>query len=188
MRVQTTAIVLFTSLLAISSTSFAKGGHNGSANHTGVSAKSSVFTAIYDTDGNGTVTTAEVTAVRTADFNEADGDDSATLSLAEYQNLETNTQTREISKMFEILNTDTTSSGLTLAEFSANTTATTAVTNAFALADTDGDSALSLAEFTVLQGYKTGSIWGFAGLDTDVSKTLTLTEFLAGRVGHGGKR
>lgn len=187
MLIKTASIALFASLLVISSPSFAKGGsgHNGGL-HAGLYGKSSAFLAIYDTDGNGTVTTAEVTAVRTADFNTADVNSSSTLSLAEYQNLEATTQTREINAMFAVLDTDANSS-LTLAELSVNTTATTTVTNAFALADTNSDSALSLAEFTVLQGYKTGSIWGFASLDTDASKTLTLAEFLAGRVaGHGG--
>lgn len=185
MRIQTASIVLLGTLLSISSASFAKGGNHG-GNPTGVSGKSSVFTAIYDTDGNGTVTTAEVTAVRTADFNTADADTSSTLSLAEYQALETTTQAREIKAMFTILDTDV-SSSLSLSEFSANTNSTTAVSNAFTLADGDSNSALNLAEFTALQGYKTGSIWGFAGLDTDASKTLTLTEFLAGRAGVGGK-
>ncbi|WP_298607249.1 hypothetical protein [uncultured Thiothrix sp.] len=184
MRIQTASIILLGSLLSISTASFAKGG---APNHSGVSGKSSVFTAIYDTDGDGAVTTAEVTAVRTADFNAVDTDSSATLSLAEYQNLETNTQTREIKAMFKVLDTDL-NSALSLSEFAANTSVTTAVSNAFALADSDNNSALSLDEFTVLQGYKTGSIWGFAALDTDASKTLSLTEFLAGRpAGTGGK-
>lgn len=188
MSIKTASIVLLGTLLSISSASFAKGGSGGSSTHTGVSSKSSVFTAIYDTDGNGTVTTAEVTAVRTADFNAVDTDSSATLSLAEYQNLETNSQTREIKAMFKVLDTDL-NSALSLSEFAANTTATTAVNNAFALADSDSNSALSLDEFTALQGYKTASIWSFAHLDTDASKTLTLAEFLAGRAtGNAGKR
>ena len=59
MRIQTASIILLGSLLSISTASFAKGG---APNHSGVSGKSSVFTAIYDTDGDGAVTTAEVTA------------------------------------------------------------------------------------------------------------------------------
>jgi Ca2+-binding EF-hand superfamily protein len=188
MRIQTASVVLLGTLLSISSASFAKGGAGGSPAHAGAAGKSSVFTAIYDTDGDGTVTSAEVTAVRTVDFNAVDSDTSATLSLAEYQNLETNTQTREIKAMFKVLDTDL-NSALSLTEFTANTTASTAVSNAFALADSDSNSALSLDEFTVLQGYKTGAIWGFAALDADASKTLTLAEFLAGRAGgNGGKR
>lgn len=183
MSIKTASVVLLSTLLSISTASFAKGGQG---NHSGVSGKSSVFTAIYDTDGDGTVTTAEVTVVRTADFNAVDTDSSATLSLAEYQNLETNTQTREIKAMFKVLDTDL-NSALSLSEFAANTTVSTAVSNAFALADSDSNSALSLDEFTALQGYKTGSIWGFAALDKDASKTLTLAEFLASRAG-GGKR
>ena len=177
MRMQTASLVLLGTLLSVSSASFAKGG-DASGLHAGLYGKSSVFTAIYDTDGDGTVTTAEVTAVRTTDFNTADVDASTTLSLAEFQNLETTLQTREIAAMFAALDTDT-SSTLSQAEFTANTTATTAATNAFALADANSDSALSLAEFTTLQAHKTGSIWEFAKRDTDASKTLSLSEYLA---------
>ncbi len=190
----TLPVVLLGTLLSVPCVSVAKGGHGGSHGglHAGLYGSSSVYTAIYDTNDDGTVTTAEVTAVRTADFNTADVNASATLTLAEFQNLETTVHNREIAAAFAILDTDT-SATLTLAELTVNATttaATTYLTSVFNLANTDGNTVLSLAEFTALQSHGTsGSIKSFARLDTDASATLTLTEYLASRsgTGHGGR-
>lgn len=173
-------------LLSVPLSSFAKGGHGG---HGGTLSadlygKSSVYTAIYDTNGDGTVTTEEVTAVRTADYNAANTNTADELTLAEFQNLKTTVQARQIAAVFASFDTDT-SSTLTLAELTGANTATTAINTAFALADADANAVLSLAEFTNLHSKGTGSsIWDFARLDADGSKALSLTEYLAARSHH----
>lgn len=180
------AVVLGT-FLAAPITSFAKGGHgggHGGALTADLYGKSSVYTAIYDTNGDGTVTTAEVTAVRTADYNKANTNTADDLTLAEFQNLQSTVQARHIAAVFASLDTDT-SSTLTLAELVGSSTATTAINTAFALADADSNSLLSVTEFTNLQSKGTNSgIWDFARLDTDGSKTVSLTEYLAASARH----
>ena len=152
----------------------------------------------YDTNGDGTVTSAEITAVKTADFNTADVDTSGSLTLAEYLNLEATVQTRRISTAFKSLDTDS-SSGISLTEFTTSTSGTTAtyLNNVFKLADKDADSALSLAEFTELQSKGANSgIWEFARMDTTVDQLLSLAEYTAvptaptgnDKGGKGGKR
>ncbi len=152
----------------------------------------------YDTNGDGVVTSAEITAVKTADFNTADVDTSGSLTLAEYLNLESTVQTRRISTAFKNLDTDS-SSGISLAEFTASTTSTTTtyLTNVFKLADKDADSALSLTEFTELQSKGASSgVWEFARMDTTVDQLLSLAEYTAvpaapsgtDKGGKGGKR
>lgn len=177
---QKLSLTIASTLLAMSSTAF--GGNRLSD---------------YDTNGDGTVTTAEIVAVKTADFNTADADSSADLTLAEFLNIENTIQTRRIATAFTALDTDL-DSNITLAEFTASASTETAVsyrTNVFTLADANGDLGLSLTEFTELKrkGQRSG-IWSFARKDSNYDQLLTLAEYTAttsvntrsGR--HGGGR
>lgn len=157
----------------------------------------------YDTDGNGVVTSEEFVAGRTADFNTADADTSASLSLAEFLNLENTLQTRRVAAAFAAVDTNT-DSAISLAEFSATATGTSAtyLTNVFNLADGNADAGLSLAEFTALQNKGSNSgVWEFARLDSSADKLVSLAEFTAvpaaptagnaavnGKGGKGGRR
>lgn len=153
----------------------------------------------FDTDGDGTVTEAEVLAVKTEYFTNADADSSGYLSLAEFENLKNSQQETRIETAFAALDTDI-SSTLTLDEMSVDAPEGTGdfLANIFALADNTADSALSIAEFTNLQkkGNDSG-IWKFASLDTDFDQQVSLEEFTAqpakakgsrGGKGRGGKR
>ncbi|HPQ94592.1 MAG: hypothetical protein KDI44_02030 [Thiothrix sp.] len=150
------------------------------------------YIAAYDTNGDGVVTSAEIIAVRTADFSTYDADSSSLLSLAEYQNLEDAVQTRRLAAAFTALDTDS-SSTLTLAEFTANasTASSSYWSNVFALADTDSSATLTQAEFSALYDHDDHSgILSFARFDTDYSQTLTLAEYttVTSRSSHtGGK-
>lgn len=133
----------------------------------------------YDTDANGTVTSAEWVAGRTTDFNTADADKNSSLSLAEFLNLESTLQTRTLAAAFAKLDTDA-NSIISLTEFSANTNTNTStyLTNVFNLADKNTDAGLSLAEFGELQPKPAShGIWEFARLDTSADKALSLDEF-----------
>ncbi|MEZ5452577.1 MAG: hypothetical protein R3E93_07090 [Thiothrix sp.] len=181
-----TLSILTAGLLSTSAIAFAHQGGMGSE---------------YDTDGDGTVTAAEILAVKTADFNAADADASQSLSLAEFINLENTVQTRRIAAAFASVDVDS-DSNITLAEFSASAPANAAtyLGNAFILADKNGDSGISLTEFTELQSKGSNSgIWEFARMDTSVDQALSLDEFTAvptapvgsaggDRGGKGGKR
>lgn len=147
------------------------------------------LSSIYDTDGDGTVTTEEVTAVRTADHTAADTDSTDGLSLAEFTTMQANIRTRYITAAFDKLNTSGDDS-LSLEEFTASSTNTTRIaqlTNIFNLADTDANTSLNLAEFTALKAGGKSPIMQFARLDTDASQQVTLEEYLA-VASRGGKR
>lgn len=135
--------------------------------------------SVFDTDGDGTTTTAEITAAKTTYFNTADVDDSATLTLAEFANMQTAMKADTLSAAFTSADTDL-SSSISLAEFTVNDTNADKVsykTNVFTLADANSDAALSLTEYTDLRSKGSNSgIMGFARLDTDYDQLLTLEE------------
>lgn len=163
--------------------------------------------AQYDTDGDGIVTEAEITAARTAKFTEADADNSGDLTLAEFENMRNSMRTLKIEAAFTAKDLDT-SSTLNLTEFTTaattntnsrhqayNTSRITLMNNVFALADVNGDAELSLEEFSNLKAKdNNGAIWEFARLDTSADQLVSQAEFLAtpvrgshgGRGGHGG--
>ena len=149
------------------------------------------YIAAYDTNGDGVVSSDEIIAVRTADFNTYDVNADGSLSLAEYQSLETAEQARRLTSAFSSLDTDS-SSTLTLAEFTVNASTgnSSLQSNVFALTDANGDGYLTQAEFAVLYDHSDHSgIFGFARLDTDYSQSLLLAEFTALPTrgsGHGG--
>lgn len=153
------------------------------------------YIAIYDTDGDGVVTSDEIIAVRTEDFDSYDANSDGYLSLTEYQNLENAVQTRRLEAAFTAKDADS-SSTLTLAEFTGSSTVTTASYwgNVFTLADADGDGSLTQTEFSDLYDHSDHSgIRGFARFDTDYDQAVSLAEYTTvssrsgGHSGSGGR-
>lgn len=143
------------------------------------------FPASYDQDGNGRVTLAEIQAARTAEFTAIDTDNDGYASPAEAKAWLATRQTSD----YTALDKDA-SGSVSQAEFvgSATGQALKGAKEAFALADTSGDSALSQDEFSALHPVLPEAVHLFLDLDADYDLQVSEDEYLTlpGPGGHGG--
>jgi len=140
----------------------------------------STWLAEYDSDGNGMISLAEMSAAKTASFNEGDSNSDSFLSWDEFVTLQANQHTKKIEAHYNSIDTDN-SGSVTLTEFNATypRATTTQANNAFSLIAGD-DSTLSLAEFTDLMGaVNHKKVWRFVMMDSDADNQLSLDEYTA---------
>jgi len=134
------------------------------------------FPPEYDLNGDGSVTSDEVTTARTAEFTAMDTDASGYASIAEIEAWLTAKQTER----FTALDSDE-SSALSQAEFVGSATGKQArrAAKAFKIGDTDQNGELSSAEFAALRPVSQDLIRLLAAVDTDDDDQISLAEYLA---------
>lgn len=130
--------------------------------------------ALYDANGDGKVTKAEITAGRTAEFTAGDANADGYLSFAELQAVFTKTQ----SDLYAKLDSDG-NAALSEAEFTANHPDQDQAAKIFGLADSNDDAALSLAEFAALRPVFGEAIHAFVRMDGDDDDQISKDEYLA---------
>ncbi len=142
---------------------------------------------IYDPDGDGQATLAELQAARTVEFAQIDTSGDELVTLAELQAwLET-----KASEHYQALDSDGNGS-LSAAEFTADRNSRPGGANfharLFKLADSDSDGALSATEFKAAIGGSDHAIHLYAHLDADDSGTVSSAEYLTIPAGFGRLR
>lgn len=134
------------------------------------------FPPEYDLNGDGSITSGEVTTARTAEFTAMDTDASRYASIAEIQVWLTAKQTER----FTALDTDQ-SGALSQTEFVGSATDKQArkAAKVFKIGDTDQNGELSQAEFAALRPVNQELIRLLAALDTNDDDRISLAEYLA---------
>ncbi len=148
--------------------------------------------AAYDTNSDGTISTAEFQAGRASDYATADSNSDGVLSLTELQTFETTKKAAMETSRFTSLDTDS-SGTLSVSEFLANAPSDRVgvETTLFGLADTDKSNSLSSAEFAVLHSEQKRVWRAFAMLDANGDGSISKDEFVNADFpssgGRGGK-